>query len=156
MYEKAGLLDDYVEGLGDKFRDPDSLKPWERDILSRLDDGKRLLASLDSREEQFSNGESAMQYFDKHFLWNSLFFLDEPENSLDVMYQQQHAERIENQVLNSNGQFIIATHSPFLMAMEGAKVIDLDSCPSVERPWFELPNMVAYHKFFQKYAVLFE
>lgn len=97
-----------------------------------------------------------MQYFDKHFLWNSLFFLDEPENSLDVMYQQQFAERIENQVLNSNGQFIIATHSPFLMAMEGAKVIDLDSCPSVERPWFELPNMVAYHKFFQKYAVLFE
>ena len=39
VYEKAGLLDGYVEGLGDKFRDPDSLKPWERDILSRLDDG---------------------------------------------------------------------------------------------------------------------
>ena len=40
VYEKADLLDDYLEGLGDKFRDPDSLEPWERGLLSRLDDGK--------------------------------------------------------------------------------------------------------------------
>lgn len=53
-------------------------------------------------------------------------------------------------------QFVIATHSPFLLAIKGAKVIDLDSCPSKERPWFELPNMAAYYQFIQKHAHLFD
>ena len=72
-------------------------------------------------------------------------------------FQQQLAAKLEEHVkeaqsIHAHSQFIIATHSPFLMAMEGAKVIDLDSCPSRERPWFELPNMVAYYQFFQKHA----
>ena len=98
-----------------------------------------------------------MQYFDNYLARYSLFFLDEPENSLDALFQQQLAAKLEEHVkeaqsIHAHSQFIIATHSPFLMAMEGAKVIDLDSCPSRERPWFELPNMVAYFQFFQKYA----
>ena len=155
-YEKAAILDDYVDGLADKFRDPDSMEPWERALLSRLTDGQHLINWLNSREDQFSNGESAMQYFDSHFIRNSLFFLDEPENSLDAIFQQELATKIEEHVRNLNGQFIIATHSPFLMAMEGAKVIDLDSYPATERPWYELPNMVAYFEFFQKHKEQFK
>lgn len=151
-YEKAVILDDYVEGLGDKFRDPDSLEPWERSLLTRLTDGLNLQKWLDSREEQLSNGESAMEYFRSRFIRNSLFFLDEPENSLDAIHQQKLVSMIEDHVKNSNGQFIIATHSPFLIAVEGAKVIDLDSSPAIERPWYELPNMVVYFDFFQKHA----
>ncbi len=83
---------------------------------------------------------------------NTLYFLDEPENSLDVIFQQKLATMIQNHVQHSNVQFIIATHSPFLLAMDGAKVIDLDSLPSVERQWYELPNVVAYFDFFQKHA----
>ena len=96
-----------------------------------------------------------MQYFDSHFIRNSLFFLDEPENSLDAVFQQELAAKIEDHVRNMNGQFIIATHSPFLMAIEGAKVIDLDSYPATERPWYKLPNMVAYFEFFQKHTEKF-
>ena len=156
VYEKAEILDDYVDGLGDKFRDPESMEPWERALLSRLTDAQHLINWLNSREDQLSNGESAMQYFDSHFIRNSLFFLDEPENSLDAVFQQKLAAKIEDHVRNSNGQFIIATHSPFLMAMEGAKVIDLDSYPATERPWYELPNMVAYFDFFQMHAEKFQ
>ena len=92
-----------------------------------------------------------MKHF-KRLARNTLFFLDEPENSLDAIFQQRLATMIQDHVRNSNGQFIIATHSPFLMAMEVAKVIDLDSSPSLERNWYELPNMVAYYQFFQKHA----
>ena len=95
-----------------------------------------------------------MRHF-RHLANNTLYFLDEPENSLDAIHQQNLADLIEDHVRNSNGQFIIATHSPFLMAMEGAKVIDLDSSPAVERPWYELPNMIAYFDFFRKNSAKF-
>ncbi len=153
-YKDADFLDDYVDGLSDRFRDPDLMEPWERSLIARLDDGHRLLRALWSRKDQFSNGESSMRHF-RHLANNTLYFLDEPENSLDAIHQQNLADLIEDHVRNSNGQFIIATHSPFLMAMEGAKVIDLDSSPAVERPWYELPNMIAYFDFFQKYSVKF-
>jgi predicted ATPase len=150
-YREAGFLDEYVEGLSDRFKDPDSMEPWEKSLIARLDKGHSLLRSLWSRKEQLSNGESSMKHF-KRLARNTLFFLDEPENSLDAIFQQRLATMIQDHVRNSNGQFIIATHSPFLMAMEGAKVIDLDSSPSLERNWYELPNMVAYYQFFQKHA----
>jgi predicted ATPase len=155
-YKEAKVLDDFVEGLGDRFRDPDSMEPWEKNLIPRLEDGHKLLLSLYSRAQQCSNGESAMKYFKTSLVRNALFFLDEPENSLDAVFQQKIAAMIEDHVKNKNGQFIIATHSPFLMAMEGAKVIDLDSYPATERPWYELPNMVAYFDFFHKHAEKFQ
>lgn len=150
-YKEAGFLYDFSEGLSDRFRDPDSIEPWEKSLIARLDDGHRLLRSLWSRKEQLSNGESSMRRF-KRIAKKTLYFLDEPENSLDAIFQQKLATMIQNHVQHSNVQFIIATHSPYLLAMDGAKVIDLDSSPSVERHWYELPNMVAYFDFFQKHA----
>ena len=157
VHRDAYVLDDYVEGLADKLRDPESMEHWERALIARLGDGQRLLNALNGREDQYSNGESAMQFFDNYLERYSLFFLDEPENSLDALFQQQLAAKLEEHArearsIHAHSQFIIATHSPFLMAMEGAKVIDLDSCPSMERPWFELPNMVAFYQFFQNHA----
>ena len=155
VYQDAVVLDDYVEGLADKLRDPESMEHWERALIARLSDGQKLLNALNGRQEQFSNGESVMQYIEKYLSRYSLFFLDEPENSFDAIHQQNLAGLIENHVRKSNGQFIIATHSPFLMAMEGAKVIDLDSSPAEERPWYKLPNMIAYFDFFQKNSAKF-
>ena len=155
VYQDAVVLDDYVEGLADKLRDPESMEHWERALIARLSDGQKLLNALNGREEQFSNGESAMQYIEKYLSRYSLFFLDEPENSFDAIHQQNLADLIEDHVRKSNGQFIIATHSPFLMAMEGAKVIDLDSSPAVERPWYDLPNIIAYFDFFWKNSAKF-
>jgi predicted ATPase len=53
-------------------------------------------------------------------------------------------------------QFIIATHSPFLLAMEGARIYDLDSCPVEIKNWWELDNPKQYYAFFAKYSDLFE
>ena len=114
--------------------------------------GQGLNAALSAREAQYSNGETAMRYFDQNLTLESLIFLDEPENSLDAISQQLLAIKIDGLAHYADTQFIIATHSPFLMATRGAKVIDLDSTPSIERNWYELPNMVAYHDFFQKHA----
>jgi predicted ATPase len=96
------------------------------------------------------------RFFDQNLTLESLIFLDEPENSLDAISQQQLAIKIDGLAHYADTQFIIATHSPFLMAIRGAKVVDLDSTPSIERNWYELPNMVAYFNFFQKHADKFQ
>ena len=49
-------------------------------------------------------------------------------------------------------QFIIATHSPFLMAMRGAKIYDLDGDPAAVRKWTQLKNVRAYYDFFKRHA----
>ena len=48
-------------------------------------------------------------------------------------------------------QFIISTHSPFLLALPQAKIYDLDETPVTEKKWTELENVRIYHDFFMKH-----
>ncbi len=86
---------------------------------------------------------------------NALYLLDEPENSLSSEYQLQLAEYLENAARFFNCQLIISTHSPFLLAMKGAKIYDLDSVPVTPKRWTELKNVRIYHDFFEKHREKF-
>lgn len=103
-----------------------------------------------------SNGEEAMEYFKNILEPDTIFLLDEPENSMSPKFVLQLARLIEQYAYYLNCQFIIATHSPFLLAMTDAKVYDLDTIPCRERRWTELANMKTYYDFFKKYARQFE
>ena len=48
-------------------------------------------------------------------------------------------------------QFVISTHSPFLLSLRGAKIYDLDSDPVDVRRWTELENVRTYYDFFKKH-----
>ena len=48
-------------------------------------------------------------------------------------------------------QFVIATHSPFLLAMRDAKIYDLDDDPVDVKRWTELENVRAYYNFFKEH-----
>ena len=52
-------------------------------------------------------------------------------------------------------QFIIATHSPFLLAMKDAVIYDLDSSPVTIKNWWELENTKLYFDFFEQHRNLF-
>ncbi len=103
-----------------------------------------------------SNGESAFWYFTNQIEENALYLLDEPENSLSVKLQNELRQFIEDSVRFYHCQFIISSHSPFLLSMKGAKVYDLDSVPVREKPWTELENVRIYYEFFEKYREEFE
>ncbi len=75
--------------------------------------------------------------------------LDEPENSLSPERQLELTHFLENSARFFGCQFIIATHSPFLLAMKGAKLYDLDQDPVCEQEWFRLKNVRIYYDFFQ-------
>ena len=77
----------------------------------------------------YSNGESAYKYFVEQVEEDGLYLLDEPENSLSPKRQLELKQYIEDSARFFNCQFILSTHSPFLLSMRGAKIYDLDADP---------------------------
>ena len=69
-----------------------------------------------------SNGESALAVFSERIRENALYLLDEPENSLSPERQLELARFLHDSARFYNCQFIMATHSPFLLAMPGARI----------------------------------
>ncbi len=105
-----------------------------------------------------SNGETALEYFKSKLQNDTLYCLDEPENSLSPKLQLELKKIIEEKAHYCGCQFIIATHSPFLLAMEEGltRIYDLDSTPTVCKHWWELENTKTYFEFFDKHRRLFE
>lgn len=98
-----------------------------------------------------SNGESAFLFFNEKIRENALYLLDEPENSLSPQRQQELAQFLSDSARFYSCQFIIATHAPFLLAMPGAKIYDLDTTPVRPRRWTELENVRATYDFFKQH-----
>ena len=96
-----------------------------------------------------SNGESALFYFTNKIGEGALYLLDEPENSLSAKLQNELRQFIEDSARFYRCQFVIATHSPFLLSMKGAKIYDLDSRPVEVRRWTELEAVRSYRDFFE-------
>ena len=110
---------------------------------------KFVRSNLMDNVREYSNGESAFRYFTEKIGENGLYILDEPENSLSPKRQMELKSFIEDSVRFFGCQFIISTHSPFLLAMQGAKIYDLDKNPADIRRWTELDNVRIYREFFK-------
>ncbi|HJQ36455.1 MAG TPA: AAA family ATPase [Thermoanaerobaculia bacterium] len=72
-----------------------------------------------------SHGEAFMSLLLNRFLGDGLYILDEPEAALSPMRQLSMLVRIHD-LAGWGSQFIIATHSPILMAYPGATIYQLD------------------------------
>jgi predicted ATPase len=93
--------------------------------IEQLDEGPGGSKIIDSYggsslHEQ-SHGESFLSLIAHRFSGNGLYILDEPEAALSPIRQLTVLTRI-NQLLEQDSQFIIATHSPILMAYPGALI----------------------------------
>lgn len=97
-----------------------------------------------------SNGETALSFFDARLKCDSLYCLDEPENSLSPKLQMKLADLLCDVAYRCGSQLILATHSPFLLSINGAKVYDLDSFPAKVKNWWELEGVKDYFGFFEK------
>ena len=127
------------------------------DTFSRIYDMKRknvrryIRDEMGRKTQTYSNGETGFMRFVDSILPDSLYLLDEPENSLSCELQMKLAEYIEKSAKYCGCQFIIATHSPFLLALQGAKIYNLDADPVTISKWWELPNMQLYYNLFKQY-----
>lgn len=108
---------------------------------------ERLMRNVD----MYSNGESAMKYFVDHITENALYLLDEPENSLSISFQKDLAKYIYDSARHFKCQFVLATHSPVLLAIPDALIYDLDEVPVSTKKWTELENVRLYYDFFREH-----
>lgn len=115
----------------------------------RLTKSKYVKGRLNANVREHSNGETAFLYFTENIRENGLYLLDEPENSLSPQRQMELAEHIAQYARFFGCQFVIATHSPFLLAMKNAKIYNLDGEKMRVSKWTELGNVRAYYEFFR-------
>ena len=102
-----------------------------------------------------SNGQTALEFFNKKIKDEKLYLLDEPENSLSPKLQLELIKILEESVRYCDCQLVIATHSPLLLSIDGAKIYDLDSTPVDVKKWYELENVKIYFEHFYKNKNLF-
>ena len=96
-----------------------------------------------------SNGESAFMYFTNKINSNALYLLDEPENSLSPEKQLELLKYLQDSVRFYDCQFIIATHSPFFLALPDALIYDFDENPVKIKNWTSLKNVQILYEFFK-------
>ena len=151
---REDLFEEYLEAKYSHFQ-MKSLDDYEQ--LKKVNSArsktqsKFVRANLMDNVREHSNGESAFLYFSEKIQENGLYLLDEPENSLSPERQQELLKFLEDSARFFGCQFIIATHSPFLLSMRGAKIYDLDEEVVDVKRWTELKNVRAYYEFFQKH-----
>lgn len=148
------LLEDYLDTKYSEFR-MTSLEDYEQlkksHAAKTLTQSKYVRKNVKDNVREHSNGESAFLYFTDKIKENGLYLLDEPENSLSPEKQQELLKFLEDSARFFGCQFVIATHSPFLLSMRGAKIYDLDEDVVDVKRWTALGNVRAYYEFFKKH-----
>lgn len=87
-----------------------------------------------------SHGQAFFQLFRSRFVAGGLYLLDEPEAPLSPLSQLALLSMLKDMV-GQDAQFIIATHSPILLAMPGAVILDFDSTPIRRAAYEELEHV---------------
>ncbi len=152
--KREGLFDEYLEAKYKHFQ-MRSLEDYEH--LKKVNTARSKTQSKFVREylpenvREHSNGESAFLYFTEKIQENGLYLLDEPENSLSPEKQQELLRFLEDSARFFGCQFVIATHSPFLLSMRGAKIYDMDEEIVDVKRWTQLENVRAYYAFFKRH-----
>ena len=157
--KREELFEDYLENKYSHFtmRSMDDYEQLKKVCLARSNtQSKYVRRNLMDNVREHSNGESAFLYFTDKIKENGLYLLDEPENSLSPAKQQELLRFLEDSARFFGCQFIIATHSPFLLSMRGAKIYDMDEDVVDVKRWTELENVKSYYHFFKKYEGDFE
>ena len=78
--------------------------------------------------EYRSHGQQFLEFFQTRFVPGGLYLLDEPEAPLSPMRQLAFLSLLKEMVAQE-AQFIIATHSPILLACTEAEILSFDHQP---------------------------
>ena len=97
---------------------------------------QRYGADLDAN----SHGQSFLKLFQSRFVPGGLHLLDEPEAPLSPQSQLAFLVMMAEMVAR-NAQFIIATHSPILLAFPGARIYTFDTTPVTQVEYESLDHV---------------
>lgn len=156
----AGHLADFIDVTWGDERVPGSLFRAEtfRDLADFLDDvalcdpgrlkyhGGHILNTL-------SHGEGMLRYLGGRYQLKGLYFLDEPEAALSPASQLKFFRLLQLLGQSGHAQFIIATHSPILLAYPDAQIFSFDGGTIQEKAYEETAHYQIYKQFFTDRSV---
>jgi len=96
-----------------------------------------------------SHGQSLMTLFRARYLIKGLYFLDEPETALSPKSQLELLKVLKDMSEAGHAQFIIATHSPILLACPGADILSFDEIPVRKINYEETEHYLVYKNFME-------
>jgi len=116
---------------------------WEADNPGQIDyfGGKSLLAQ--------SHGQSIMSFFRARYKIKGLYLLDEPETALSPRSQVGLLRLLQEMSALGHAQFIIATHSPILLACPKSVIYSFDHTPVKTIQYEETEHYQVYKNFME-------
>jgi predicted ATPase len=95
-----------------------------------------------------SHGQCNMSFFANRFRVPGVYLLDEPESALSPRRQIELLRILQEASGRGDAQFVVATHSPILMSLPGARVLSFDVCPIAEVAYRETDSYRMHQQFF--------
>lgn len=129
-----------------------TLERMEQDYADSSAKAKQLAmgpvkASLQDMERRYgadpdakSHGEAFLHFFQNRLVPRGLYLMDEPEAALSPQRQLALLAMMFDLVADG-AQFIIATHSPLLLAFPGARIYSFDDPPVAAVPWDQVEHV---------------
>jgi len=103
-----------------------------------------------------SHGEGIYRYFSGRYHIKGLYLLDEPEAAFSPSSQVKFLKLLRRLEAKGHAQFIIATHSPILLAHPGAQIFSFDSSRIEEVSYEETAHYRIYKQFFTDRSAFLE
>lgn len=129
-----------MQGLADRFGDDDRVRGY------MLAQKRALKARYGEDLHALSHGESFLQFFQARFVPRGLYLIDEPEAALSPQRQLAFISLLKRTVA-AGAQLIIATHSPLLLALPGARLLQFDENGVRETAFDELEHVTLMRSF---------
>jgi predicted ATPase len=104
----------------------ETFREWAEflDDVTRLDPGQaKYYGGTDLTAK--SHGEGILAYLVGRYSFPGLYFLDEPESALSPASQLELLKILANHRVSGQAQFVIATHSPILLALPESQIFHL-------------------------------
>jgi predicted ATPase len=96
-----------------------------------------------------SHGQSLMSFFKARYKIEGLYLLDEPETALSPKSQLELLNLLMRMSCAGHAQFIIATHSPILLACPGAVIYSFDCSPLAQVKYEDTQHYQIYRGFME-------
>ncbi|HPF52205.1 MAG TPA: AAA family ATPase [Draconibacterium sp.] len=94
-----------------------------------------------------SHGQSLMSFFRNRYKLKGLYLLDEPETALSPSSQLELLQLINKNAKAGHAQFILATHSPILLACPEATIYSFDKMPVSSVQYEDTEHFKVYRDF---------
>ena len=94
-----------------------------------------------------SHGEGFIRLFEERMARQGIYFMDEPESALSPQRQLELLRILNNIQERANSQVIMATHSPILMALPNARLLEITQSGISETSYRNTQHFKLYQAF---------